>query len=377
MNTLMMNKLFILLRFLLCLPGAAALLYSFSYPDAILPPNPAMEEQTGVHLYALKPFIWMLPVLYMELVSGCGSRRNLVWFGSLFTVFGVALVVYPVLAAHWPEYVEPTFTYQGGMLSTGLTHYLAFLAVTFCFRLVLLNYMFPPEDFQAQMEVGFVSASVLDPANARTVKEIAADTKAPKHHFQFKPGDSRMALRWKLIMRRLFVRSLVANSCIAGSILLLLLWFFLYPQPTAEEAMQRDKARMFEHNVTQHGYPVATKAAVHAAARVMKFISDTEALGGMSRAEAEAWLGLNSVPDTYRAWLRDERDIDLPSTNSLYENRTRFLTVTNGRFICVLYIRTNPADESIVVAELQDAGWDAVADENRRRMGNDWGALYR
>ena len=28
-------------------------------------------------------------------------------------------------------------------------------------------------------------------------------------------------------------------------------------------------------------------------------------------------------------------------------------------------------------SELLDAGWDAVADENRRRISNDWGAFYR
>ena len=96
----------------------------------------------------------------------------------------------------------------------------------------------------------------------------------------------------------------------------------------------------------------------------------------MTREQAEQWLKMQSVPTAYKMWLRDERDIELPSTNSTYENRTRFLTVTNGRCICVLYIRTSKADDSIVVAELQDAGWDARADEQRRRIGTDWGAFY-
>ena len=88
----------------------------------------------------------------MELVGACGPRRNLVWFGALFTVLVVALVAYPVLAAQWPEYVSPTFSYQGGMMATGLAHYVAFLGVTFVFRKVLLSYMFPPEELQEQME---------------------------------------------------------------------------------------------------------------------------------------------------------------------------------------------------------------------------------
>ncbi len=372
-----MDKILIMFRYLLCLLGAAGLLYTFSYPDAVVPPNPALEEMEGVHLYALKPFVWVLPVVFMELVSGCGPRRNQVWFGALFTVLGLALAAYPVLLANWPEYVAPTFSYQGGMLSTGLIHYVVFLAVSFAFRLVLLNYMFPPEELQEQLEIGFVSATALDPAKARTVKEIAAEEKGPKHKFQFKAGDARRALRWRLLMHRMFLRSMVANGCTGGGIVLLLLWFILYPQPTPEEALQRDKARMFEHRVNAHGQPLATSAAVHAAARVMKHISDFETFGGMSRAEAEQWLGLDAVPAGYRAWLRDERAIKVPSANYIYENRTRFLTVTNGRYLCVLYIRTNEADQSIVVAELQDAGWNAVADENRRRIGNDWGALYR
>jgi hypothetical protein len=40
-------------------------------------------------------------------------------------------------------------------------------------------------------------------------------------------------------------------------------------------------------------------------------------------------------------------------------------------------VRTNEAENRIIISELQDAGWDAVADEQRRRLGNDWGALYK
>ena len=377
MLVLMLDKLFLFFRFIFCLMGAAALLYTFSYPDTLVPPNPILEDSTSFSLYKLKSFIWLLPIMLMELVACCGPKRNVIWFGALFSVLVAALAAYPVLTAYWPEYTAPTFNYQGGMLTTGLIHYVEFLAISFAFRKVLLTYMFPPEEFLEQQEVGFVSASVLNPARARTVKEIAAEGHLPQHKFHFKSGDSRVALRWKLIMRRMFLRSMVANASIGGGLLLLALWFFLFPQPTPEEALQRDMARMYEHRLTRQGQPLATQPAVHAAARVMKHISDHESLGGMTREDAEQWLGLNHVPQGYRAWLRDERDIKLASANNMYENRTRFLTVTNGRYICVLYIRTNKADGSIVVAELQEAGWDATADELRRRIGNDWGAFYR
>ena len=373
----MLEKITLFFRFLLCLAGAAALLYAFSYPDALLPPNPVLEDTPGFSLYKLKPVIWVLPVLFMELVAACGPRRNLVWFGALGCVLVMALLAYPLLSAHWPEYVRPTFSYQGGMLATGLPYFLSFLGISLAFRMVLLTYIFPPEELQEQVEVGYVAATALNPEQARTLKEIAAEKRVQQHRFHFKSGDSHVALRWRLIMRQMMLRSRIANAAVAGGILLLLAWFFCYPQPTEEETLQRDMNRMFEHRINAKGQPLATNAAVHAAARVMKHISDYETFSGMSREEAEAWLGLDKVPEGYRAWLRDERDIQLPSVNNLYENRTRFLTVTNGRQICVLYIRTNEADGSIIISELQDAGWDAVADEARRRIGNDWGALYR
>ena len=42
-----MDKIIIAFRYLLCLLGAAGLLYTFSYPDAVIPPNPALEEMEG------------------------------------------------------------------------------------------------------------------------------------------------------------------------------------------------------------------------------------------------------------------------------------------------------------------------------------------
>lgn len=366
-----------MLRLVLCLLGAAALLYTFSYPDAILPPNPAAEDAGGVNLYSFKPIMWVIPVLIMELVSGMGKRRNLVWFTSLLTVLVGALIAYPLLSAYRPEYVEATFSYQGGMLSTGLVYFISFIGVSVTIRLLILAYMFPPEEFQGHVEVGYVSSSILDPENARTVREIAADYKPASHRFLFKAANPHLSTRFRLLMKRLVFRSRIITGGITAGILLVALWFALYPQPTPEEALQRDLKLMLEHKMNAQGIPMATRAAVHAAARVMKHVSDVEALAGMSMEEAEQWFHLDTTPATYRAWLRDPRPIKLPSVNSLHENRTRFLTVAHGRMVCVLYIRTNPADGSIVVSELQDAGWDAVADEKRRRIGTDWGALYR
>ena len=59
-------------------------------------------------------------------------------------------------------------------------------------------------------------------------------------------------------------------------------------------------------------------------------------------------------------------------------SRTRFLTVTDGTRWAVLFIRTNEAGDIINIAEVQDAGWNAIADELRRQYGEDWrGAYFR
>lgn len=372
-----MDKFFFALRYLFCLVLAGAMLALLSYPDEILPPSPMMEDTPGFNLYTLKPYLWLVPVLLMELVSGVGRWRNRVWFSALLTVLVLALAAYPVLQAHRPEYVEPTFSYQGGMLSTGLWYYVAFIVVSLVTRLVFLAYAFPAEDYEESSEVGYVSSSALNPAQARTVKEIMAEGRPAARKFRFEEGDSQLVQRFRLAMKRMMLKDLKANAAVAGGLLLLVAWFFLYPQPNEEEALQRDKRAMFGHRITASGYPMATRAAVHAAVRVIRHISDHESLAGMTREEAEQWLGLDQVPDYYRPWLRDERDIELASTNSMYEVRTRFLTVTNGRLICVLYIRTEETQNRIIISELQDAGWNAVADEQRRRLGNEWGALYK
>ena len=373
----MFGKLFIILRFILCLLGAGALLYTFSYPDAIIPPDPYMEEQSGLSLYALKPFLWLIPVVFMELVDIAGPWRNRIWFSALFAVLILALIAYPVLAATRPEVVAPTFSYQGEMLNGGLVSYVTFISVSLVARLVLLAYAFPAEDMQEQLEVGFVSASVLDPANARTVKEIAAEEKAAIPSFSFKAGDQRIATRFRLIMKRILLRSRIANASIAGGVLLLILWVALFPSPSPDEALKRDMRTMLEYRLTQNGYPLATNTAMHAAARVIKYISDHESLAGMSPAEAEQWLGLDKLPEGVRTWMRDSRPIKLASVRSSREIRTRFMTITDGTRYCVLYVRMNEADGSIILSEFQDSGWDAVADEARRNIGTDWSAYYK
>lgn len=371
----MLNAFLPGMRFLLVLAGALALLYTLSYPDNILPPDPVLEDVEGFNIMQLKPLLWLLPLLWMELWCYIGKHRNKVWFSAMLSVLVAALVALPVLRAQYPELVRPTLPFEGGMLYRGLLYYAIILFGSVLVRLVLLRYLFP--EAPIHIESGSQSSAVLNPEEARSVKEIAAHPVRVQPKFLFGPGDEGVVTRFRKLMRRIILVHTGRNTAIALGILGLGLWVFLYPQPTPEEALLRDKARMYSHRITPQGIPLATRAAVHAAYRVMKEISDKELFAGMNRRQAEEWLGLQNVPEGYRAWLRDERDVPLPSVDNAFESRTRFLTVQDGRRISVLYIRTNEAGDVINVAEVQDAGWNAVADERRRRFGNDWGGFYR
>ena len=152
-------------------------------------------------------------------------------------------------------------------------------------------------------------------------------------------------------------------------IALLLLWFFFYPQPDEQQALRRDLRTMYQHVKQPDGTRHATFPAVHAAYRVMKYISDHEIFAQFDKKKAEQWLGLSNVPEPYRKQLRDESDISIASVDDIFDSRTRFLTITDGTRTCVLYIRTDESGDIINIAEVQDAGWNAKADDIRKRFG--------
>lgn len=373
-----MKAVFVLwnaLRVLLSAAAALALLLCFSYPDSVIPPDPAKEYLEGWNLYTLRGYVWVLPLAAGVLVSALGPRFFRVWFAGMLSVGIAALWAWPVLRADYPELVSSELPWQsGGMLTLGLVRFAIVLFAGFLV-LLLLRFLFPEPE---ATDVGVEDAAVLDPEKARTVQQIAADPLRPEPKFLFGAADISLVQRFGELWRGLLLRSWRNRLLLLAAVLLSAAWVVFYPQPSKEEALQRDMARMQEH-VRLRGMPIGTRGAVHAALRVMQHISDEESFAGMTREEAEHWLGLDKVDPAYRALLRDTSDVSIPSVNNAFESRERFLTVRDvfGHW-AVLYIRTDAEDKHINVAEVQDAGWNAVVDERRRRLGNDYGSsMYR
>ncbi len=359
-------------RFLLALMAAAALLCTFSYPDSLIPPNPAAEYLEGVSLYTIKPVVWLLPLLLLELICLTGPHRNRIWFGSTLTVFVAGLLVWPVLQAWRPELVHPMLEFEDAKLAVGLGYFALLLFASVLLRLVVLAHLFQrPDDWQTGG--GDVEASVLDPANARTVREIAADASRVAPRFLFGEADQGIISSFRLLMSQLWRRTLRRRTLLATALLSGLAWFFLYPQPNEAEAMERDFAAMYE---TDASGLRATPRAVHAAYRIMKHVHEHESFAGMTLPEAEQWMRLHQAPVAYQRLLRNESPQDPASIDPTFDSRTPFFTVTDGRRTAALYIRTDAAGERINVAEAVDAGWNAVADDFRRRFGNDWNVNY-
>lgn len=355
---------------MLTLMGAVALLICLSYPDAIMPPSVDEQYVEGFSIYKLKPVLWVAPLVFMELVSSMGRHRNAVWFFALNTVFAAGFIAWPVLQAHAPEWVERTLPFEDGKLPVGLGYLGIIIAASVAFRRVLLGYLFrkPSHD---EVDTTMMEADVLDPANARTVQEIRRNPAVAKPRFLF--GDADMAL-----IDRFFalVRQVQRMRCVKGALwgvagVALALWFWLYPQPDETEALQRDLSAMYEAKRLPDGSYRATHRAVHAAYRALKRLADDGMLDGLTFEQAENVLGVRRAPEAYRRQLLDRTDIPLPSVDDMFESRMRFFTVQDGRRIVVLYVRTDASDEHINIAEVQDAGWNAVADEKRRRFGQD------
>lgn len=368
----MLGKLIFSMRTLVTVLLALLFLCCASFPDSIIPPDPAAKYAEGLTIHYFHDKMWFWAMLPLEFWVIIGPKRNRVWFCGVLPVFIIALLAWPVLSAIRPELVHATHSYQGGMLTTGLGIMAIYVAASSVVRLVLAHHLFPEQEAPAEAS-GDMEVSVLDSLQPRTVEEIAANPQRPAPKFLFGEADMKRIIGFRAIISHYFRMKRVKLTILIFLLLLGSGWVLMYPQPTEEEALRRDLQLMYNTRTLRNGQTAATPAAVHAAYRVMNYISRHEAFAGYTPAQAEQWLGLDRVPEAYRRMLRDERDIELASVDNLFESRTRFLTVTDGRRWAVLYIRTNAEGDKINVAEAQDAGWNAVVDEERRNFGMEFG----
>lgn len=366
----MFQSLMLVLRALLTLVGAVALLFFLSYPDTVLPPSADAAYATGFSIYQYKPVIWVLPLLFMEVVNGFGPKRNMVWFFALETVLVAGIILWPVLHAHAPEWVERTLPFEDGKLPVGLGYLAVILFASVLFRRVLLDFLFkaPRSD---EDDPTMMDAAVLDPAKGRTVREIVANPTLVKPRFLFGEADYALIARFYALVRRLnYFKGLKALLGLLG-LVAVGLWFWFYPQPTEQQAFRRDLAAMYEFKRLPNGGYIGTHRAVHAAYRAMKYAADHKLLEGLSYEAVAKLMGADRAPEDYRRQLLDRSDISLPSVDNMFESRTRLLTVSDGRRIAVLYVRPDESGERVSIAEVQDAGWNQEMDEYRRRFGQE------
>lgn len=231
----MEGKLTLALRILLSVLGAAALLYVFSYPDSIISRSLMEEELEDERFsrYALKPLLFLLPLVFMELVSLRGNRRNLVWFSGLIGVLLAAVAAWPVLTAYRPELVHPTFGFEDGKLAHGMLCYCVLVGCSLLVRVTLLSYLFKyyrsPDDEEASS--GDVDAAELDPENALTVREIAANPAKAKPRFLFQEIDFGRIRSFHELMASLLGRRRRTRYAITAGLVLLVGWVLLFLSP--------------------------------------------------------------------------------------------------------------------------------------------------
>lgn len=372
-----MKKALFLFRLLCSILCAAGVLFAFSFPDSLdsfLPREEILNAAGGISLFEWRGFAFLLPWLMMELVCLLGPRRNVVWFSGIFSVLIAGFLLWPLLEIFRPEWLWPTFNYEDGKMSLGMLNLSILALASVLFRLGLLRYFFPEP--LPLYEGNDIDLEMLDVASARSIREISQSPVVSKPRFLFGSADQGLVARFfELAHKLIMVRRLRFNALLVAAGLGLL-WFVSLPLlfNSAKQRMERDKIMMLEFVEDDKGGLRATHAAVHAAVRVMENISDYERLMGMSTKKAERFLGLDKADSRYLKQLRDESNLPLRSSEDNFYSRTRFLTVSDGQRLAILFVRHNEKGDKISVSTFQDEGWNPEVDKLRRSIGRDWRA---
>ena len=395
------------MRTLIVAMGAFAMMYVISYPsDFISPDAPyTIPFFSREFLIEWKNWIWVAPWLMMEFASIIGPKRNFVFFTGLLVVMACTMVVYPILQATQPELIDSTLCdnsirslfmkehdeeiiifsdgtpYRDKCLSFGFVFLWVLLGLSAFIRIILVGYINCLHREEMTHEANAVEVEDISPnaASAKTVREIISTHKKNTPDFKYGEADSTLIAHLKGLFKRIQMMRNVRGLAWLTLVCLLFLWFFLYPQPSTEEALQRDLARMYETQTDAEGNEIATPRAVYAALRVMRHLSDPDnkQLHRMTVAQAEQWLRLDSVSAAYRERIRNEEfDEKARVPERLMSNITpfaRFLTISDGKHSAVLMLCTDaekearplPKDATIFYPQCYENGWDDKADRYR------------
>ena len=390
-------------RTLIVALGAFGMMYTISYPSAFVGPDSYIEVPyfSREFLTEWKNWLWIAPWLLMEFSSIIGPKRNVVFFSGLLIVMACTMIVYPILQASQPELIESTLRdksiyglfqtehdeeiiifsqgtpYRDGCLSFGFVFLWVLLGLSAFIRIILIGYIISLHRKEETHEANSVEVADISPnaPSAKTVKEIVSTHKKTNPNFKYGEADFSLIAHIKGIFRRIQMMRNMRGLAWCALVCLLFLWFFLYPQPTPEEALQRDIERMYETNDNEF----ATPRAVYAALRIMRYLSDpaNKTLDNMTIAQAEDWLQLHRASESYRDIIRNEEANEkarvperLKSPSVIF---TRFLTISDGKHSATLVLNTNadkgerplPQDTRIFYPQYYENGWDDKADRYR------------
>lgn len=403
----------IALRTFIVMLGAWVMMIVIAYPSTFTGNDATVQVPYIAPDFLLewRNWMWVLPWVVMELAAAAGPRRNLVWFSGLLIAIASTMIIYPMLEATRPELIEsPLYNadieslfnqereekiqlfseatpYRDKGLSFGFIFLWPLLGLSAFIRLVVLGYMLKLHQTSPDNEYTYIDAAQIAPdaPSARTVKEIAASRQSIDPHFSFGAADKGLVQHVKALLAKLQYIRTVKGLIWLGIVALLFGWFYLYPQPTEQEAVERDLHYMYETRPAANGQPVATPRAVYAALRVIRYVHQHKILDNKSVAEAEQWFRLDKIPTSYRRIVQDN---NLNAIKENVPNRLRphkgtdyakFLSIGDGRHhvVLLLDLLTNDAPEPttgslptqastrIYTCQYFEYGWDIELDHRR------------
>lgn len=336
-----------------------------AFPDWVLPQAEIAASMHRVAMEHVHNWMWLLPLLAMEVVAALGAHRNRAWFTGLLAAWVLVVLALPVLRWYAPELVTRTHPAENVKLYPVVFGMTVFVAVSLFFRLTILRYMFPP--CSPSDESGFYVGEDLT-MSPRTVQEIVASPPRRRKYFLFGMVDEEKLRRWGIAGKAALAlfRSRV-QWAMAGCVLLLV-WnvVFFYAAGGSEGERERDLERLGEFRRTPEGGMRATSRATHAAYRLFGDIDKRQLFNGKSREEMVQFLRLDSWDPAYRKQAMEPLD-------ELYSLRERWLTIDDGSKKADLFLYLDKKTGLVVQAERDEKGWDPSLDDYRSRLGVDLG----
>lgn len=359
-----MNSFWLLLRaFLVAFLSLAAVVLA-AWPDWVLSPAAIAASPHRVALGHLHEWMWLIPIVLMEVVAGAGRCRNRVWFAGLLAAWVIVILAMPVLRWYAPELVMRSHPSENAMLYPVAFGMTVFVAASLFFRLTVLKYLFPP--LSSTDESGYyVSDSAMGPP--RTVQEIAAAPPRRRKYFLFGDVDEERLRGWGMAGKAAMalLRSRVRFVAVCCAVLIVWNVGFFYGSGGSGGERARDVERLGEFHL-KDGARVATNRAVHAAYRLFGEIDARKLFNGKSESEMEQYLRLDAWDPAYREQAR--RPVE-----ALFSIRERWLTIDDGTKRADLYLYRNKDTGLTNQAERDEKGWDPLLDDYRSRLGTDWG----